>query len=149
MNRVRLLLAMLLAASSWTWPTGSAHDVVGPYVAPAHRYAAGHRGIDIAAAKDGPVSAAAAGTVYFAGSVVDRPIVTIRLDDGTLVSAEPVVAAVAEGDVVAQGQLIGHVGSGGHCSERCVHLGVRVEGDYVSPLRFLGGIERAVLLPLN
>jgi hypothetical protein len=28
-----------------------------------------------------------------------------------------------------------------------VHFGVRIDGEYVSPFLFLGGIPRAVLLP--
>lgn len=145
----RILIVLLLASTSWLWPIGSAAEIVGPYAAPEHRYAAGHRGIDIAATPEAPVLAPADGTVFFAGTVVDRPIVTIRLADGTLASVEPVVGSVSEGAAVVRGQEIGRVGSGGHCSERCVHLGVRVEGDYVSPLKFLGGIERAVLLPMR
>lgn len=135
--------------AAWVWPIGGASSVIGEYRAPAHRYAAGHRGIDIAAAAGSPVVAPADGEVYFAGTVVDRPIVTIRTDEGVLASLEPVAASVAEGSRVAQGQLIGTVAAGGHCSERCAHLGARVDGDYVSPLRFLGGIPRAVLLPLD
>ncbi|WP_443208538.1 hypothetical protein [Salinibacterium sp. PAMC 21357] len=35
----------------------------------------------------------------------------------------------------------------GHCTRPCLHFGVRVEGEYVSPLNYLSGIPRAVLLP--
>ncbi|NQX10035.1 M23 family metallopeptidase [Microbacteriaceae bacterium VKM Ac-2855] len=150
MNRLLTLIAALaLITPLWTWPVGGPTAIIGAWSAPEHRYASGHRGIDIDAANGSPVASPASGTVHFAGTVVDRAIVTVRTDDGVLASLEPVTPAVAEGDRVVAGQMVGTVGAGGHCSERCVHLGVRVDGDYVSPLRFLGGLERAVLLPMN
>ena len=47
------------------------------------------------------------------------------------------------------GAVIGTAGAGGHCSGSCVHVGVRVDGQYVSPLLFFGGVPPAVLLPLG
>jgi murein DD-endopeptidase MepM/ murein hydrolase activator NlpD len=57
-----------------------------------------------------------------------------------------VTTTLVEGDAVTRGDVIGTV-LPGHCATVCVHLGVRVDGQYVSPLRFLGGIPRAILLP--
>ncbi len=45
--------------------------------------------------------------------------------------------------------MIGTVSSGGHCAAGCVHFGVRIDGEYVSPFLFLGGLPRAVLLPMG
>ncbi len=84
--------------------------------------------------------------MHFAGFVVDRPVLSIRHGDGVISSYEPVVAVVAAGETVSRGQLVGTV-LPGHCSELCLHLGVRVHGQYVSPLNWLGGIPPSVLLP--
>lgn len=92
-----------------------------------------------------------AGTVSFIGGVVDRPVLTIRIDERTLVSFEPLDVAEVNGqalrvgDRVHRGQLLGVMAVGGHCAAECVHLGVRVDGEYVNPMRFFA--EKPVLLP--
>ena len=93
--------------------------------------------------------APAGGVLTVAQTVVDRPVVTIKVDEHVLVSMEPVTASVAIGAAIAAGQPIGVVAAGGHCDGRCVHLGVRVDGEYVSPLLFLAGVPPAVLLPVG
>lgn len=133
----------------WRWPLAPPVNVAAPFLAPATRYSAGHRGIDLVAASGTPVLAPTDGVVSFAGTVVDRPLVTIDHGDGVLVSLEPVLATAAEGEPVARGQPIGSVAAGGHCGDGCLHLGVRVYGEYVSPLVFITGLPRAVLLPLG
>ncbi|OOB90481.1 hypothetical protein B0T42_11265 [Rathayibacter sp. VKM Ac-2630] len=134
--------------SLWASPVPG-FTVVEPWRAPEHRYAAGHRGIDLEATAGAPVLAVTGGTVSFAGRVVDRGVVSIEHADGLVSSVEPVEATVSAGAVVAPGDVIGTVGGGGHCDGRCVHLGVREDGEYVSPMRYFGGIPRAVLLPLD
>lgn len=133
----------------WVWPVPAPIRVLAPFRAPLTRYSAGHRGIDLAVASGAEVVAAGAGVVHFAGRVVDRPLVSVDHGDGVLSSIEPVEASVAPGDVVARGAPIGRVSSGGHCADACAHFGVRVHGEYVSPFLFLGGVPRAVLLPLG
>lgn len=128
----------------WIPPLGSL-EVTGPYSAPPHRYGSGHRGIDLAATAGMAVVAPASGTVLFAGAVVDRPVVSVRVDERTVYSLEPVSSGLAAGDPVAAGAVLGEVAGGGHCLQECVHLGVRVGGEYVNPLRYLRG--RPVLLP--
>lgn len=136
------------AHPDWTWPVSGARTVVRPFAAPPTPYAAGHRGVDLAAAASTRVVAPTSGVVHFAGTVVDRPLVTIRSGE-LLVTLEPVAPSVEEGDVVRLGDALGTLESG-HCAAReCVHVGVRVDGQYVSPLLFLGGLRRAVLLPLE
>jgi murein DD-endopeptidase MepM/ murein hydrolase activator NlpD len=50
------------------------------------------------------------------------------------------------GQKVTVGQTIGTVGARAeHCS--CLHLGLKYQGLYLSPLAVLGSIPRAVLLP--
>lgn len=89
-----------------------------------------------------------AGVVSFVGKVADRHVLSIRVDSRTVVSFEPIQQAgggLAEGDGVARGQSIGEVAQGGHCLAECLHLGVRVDDDYVNPLRYF--FARPVLLP--
>ncbi|GAA2754231.1 murein hydrolase activator EnvC family protein [Amnibacterium kyonggiense] len=148
-----LLVAAALAAASplWSWPTAS-HDLVRAFEAPATPYAAGHRGIDVAAPVGEPVRAVDDGVVAFAGRVVDRGVVAID-HDGVRSSVEPVDPAVRVGDAVERGEVIGHVATGGSHAPGVLHLGARVRTAdgwaYVSPLLWLGGARRAVLLPLG
>ena len=130
---------------SWAWPVASPHPVVRPYLAPLTRYSAGHRGIDVGA-PDTAVRAPADGTVHFAGTVVDRGVLSVAHTGGLLSSYEPVTTTLKAGDLVRRGDVIGTL-QPGHCSTPCLHFGVRRDGEYVSPLLFLGEVPRSVLLP--
>lgn len=142
-------LAGAATPAQWTWPVGPPRDLLRPFEAPASSYAAGHRGIDIGAGPGSPVRAPADGVVSFAGVVVDRPVLSIQHADDLVSSVEPVTAVVAAGERVSAGQVVGVVATGAHCTDRCLHFGVRRHGQYISPMLFLGGIARAVLLPLD
>ena len=131
----------------WRWPVPPPIRVVSPFRAPPTPYAAGHRGVDLEAAAGAVVTAPAAGTVSYAGMVAGRGVVAIDHGDGVVSAIEPVEAFIAAGTPVTAGEAIGTVASGGHCTSECVHFGVRVHGEYVSPFLFLGGLPRAVLLP--
>jgi murein DD-endopeptidase MepM/ murein hydrolase activator NlpD len=141
-------LAVLAAvAALWAWPIAAPHPIARAYLAPATPYAPGHRGIDIRAPVGAEVRAPADGVVHFAGVVVHRPVLSIDHGGGVLSSYEPVETTLHEGDAVRRGQVIGTLLTG-HCATgACLHLGVRVGDEYVSPLLFLGGQPRAVLLP--
>ncbi|CAN5505445.1 hypothetical protein BH10ACT6_BH10ACT6_00240 [soil metagenome] len=131
---------------SWSWPVAPPHRLARSFVAPPTPYAAGHRGIDIRAAGGSPVLAPDDGIVHFAGVVVDRPVLSIADSDGVLSSFEPVSSTLATGDPVRRGEVIGTL-LAGHCATPCLHLGARVDGEYVNPLLFLGGVPWSVLLP--
>jgi len=133
----------------WLWPVGPPVLVVAPFRAPPTPYAAGHRGIDLAAAPGASVVAPASGVVSFAGPVAGREVLSIDHGDGVVSSMEPVEAGVVAGDAVRAGEPVAIVSTGGHCDDGCVHLGVRVHGAYVSPLLWFGGVPRAVLLPMS
>jgi murein DD-endopeptidase MepM/ murein hydrolase activator NlpD len=132
----------------WLWPVPTPIRVVSPFRAPSTPYAPGHRGIDVAVEQGAVILAPAAGIVSFAGRVVDRGVVAIDHGDGVVSAIEPVDALVAAGTIVAAGDPIGTAASGGHCAAECAHFGVRIDGEYVSPFLFLGGLQRAVLLSL-
>ena len=112
-------------------------------------WAAGHRGIDVLATQGEQVGSPGAGVVAFAGTVVDRGVVTVDHGGGLVSSVEPITATVAVGDRVEAGDPLGVVsGEPGHCAPRtCVHWGVRFHGEYVNPLDVLAGYGRIVLLP--
>ncbi len=137
--------AQAAIADSWDWPVPAPWRMERAYEPPATPYGVGHRGIDLVAAQGTPVYAPAAGVVLFAGTVVDRDVVSIDHGNAVTSSFEPVTPAVVTGAVVKAGQIIGHIGEGTHCE--CLHLGARINGNYVSPLAFLSAIDRAVLLP--
>ncbi|MFT2815998.1 murein hydrolase activator EnvC family protein [Leifsonia sp. A12D58] len=137
------------AEPQWLWPLAPPHQLVGGYVAPLTAYSAGHRGIDIATAAADPVFAPHNGVVSFAGTVVDRGVLSLAIDGDYLASVEPVIPLVAVGESVVSGQVIAEVAAGGHCEAGCLHFGVRLHGRYVSPLVVLGKVPRAVLLPLD
>ena len=134
-------------AGTWLWPLPPPHPVLRGFQAPATLYAPGHRGLDLAAEAGREVIAPATGVVSFAGVVVDRPVLSIKHSGGLVSSLEPVSASVTVGDQVTAGQPVGEVATGGHCAGRCLHLGARLNGGYVSPLLYLVGVPRAVLLP--
>ncbi len=131
-------------APSWGWPVRGVHTIVRPFIAPATPYSAGHRGIDLAASGD--VLAPADGVVHFSGLVVDQDVLSIEHPGDVLSSYEPVLSPLHAGDLVTRGEVIGTI-EPGHCAESCLHFGVRIHGQYVSPLLFLGGVPHSVLLP--
>jgi hypothetical protein len=147
----RLLLAAILAAlllapiaHAWTWPASGA--VLQPFLFdPAHPYAAGqHRGIDVAGELGAQVSAPAAGTVTFAGTVPSSgKSVTISTADGYAVTLTHLGSiAVTKGAAVAEGDGVGTIGGSGdpEVSQPYVHLGLRVAAHpqgYLDPAAFL------------
>ena len=113
---------------------------------PAQPYAAGqHRGIDIGADAAGEtVSAPAAGTITFAGTVpTNGQSVTIGTADGYSVTLTHLGSiAVAKGESVAERDPIGTTGPSGvpELAGPYVHLGIRTTADpngYVDPLGLL------------
>ncbi|HEV2635485.1 MAG TPA: M23 family metallopeptidase [Actinocrinis sp.] len=117
---------------AWTWPLsgddGGPPAVVRPFQPPVQRWAAGHRGLDLADpdSRDpagGEVHAAGSGTVVFAGTLFGRGVVSIG--HGALrTTYEPVTPLVRTGEQVVPGQPIGTL-QPGHCAARpCLHWGL-------------------------
>lgn len=131
----------------WTWPTSGARTVAEPFVAPAHDYGPGHRGMDVVVVTGAEVRSPADGVVAFRGVVVDRPLITIDHGAGYVTTLEPVQSALAPGDRVTAGQVIGTASDGGHAARGTLHVGVRVHEVYVNPRPLFGAVPRAVLLP--
>ncbi|MGO3796067.1 MAG: M23 family metallopeptidase [Pauljensenia sp.] len=121
----------------WDWPSGSPVAVARDFDPPEQPWLAGHRGVDLDVDVGSEVRAPADGVVVFAGTVVDRDVVSLQ--HGAFRSAfEPVKPLVAAGDQVERGQVIATV-EPGH-SPGALHWGVRTGPDaYVNPLRMLVG----------
>lgn len=123
--------------------------VLHPFRAPADRWSAGHRGVDLGATPGTAVLAPADGSVTFAGQVAGRPVLTLTHPDGRRSSMEPVIASVGLGQSVVAGEAVGVVADGAlsHCAPAtCLHWGVRADQTYLDPLSLLPGSGPVVLL---
>jgi murein DD-endopeptidase MepM/ murein hydrolase activator NlpD len=125
-------------AALWAWPMADP-VVVRAFERPPSPYAAGHRGVDLAAAPATPVLAAGNGVVAFAGMVAGRPVVSIDHGGGLRTTYEPVDPSVAAGQPVARGSPIGSLLSGhpGCPAVACLHWGLRRGDIYLDPLSLL------------
>lgn len=138
--------AVASALTGWQWPVTPPH-IVRPFIAPAHAYGPGHRGIDLAAPVGSPVASPAAGVIAFVGKVAGRGVATIDHGSGLVTTFEPVTATLTRGTVIAAGDVVAEVDVGGHAAVGSVHFGVREDGEYINPMLLLGEVPRAVLLP--
>lgn len=133
----------------WRYPVHPAPEVIREF-ALEHRYAAGHRGIDLAVAAGTPVQAVDDGVVYFAGRVVDRNVVSIQHANGLRSTYEPVEGHVTVGAHVTAGDVIGSVSSDTiHAPSGGLHLGARDGDGYLDPMLLLRPMPPAILLPLT
>ena len=135
-------------AGPWGWPVTGAPVVTRSFAPPPSPYAAGHRGVDLAAEPGRPVVAAGAGVVAFAGTVAGRPVVSVDHPGGLRTTYEPVTPSVAAGQAVALGTPLGELAAGhaGCPVEACLHWGLRRGETYLDPLALLRP-PRVRLLP--
>ncbi|MFC5101439.1 M23 family metallopeptidase [Kibdelosporangium philippinense] len=132
-----MIVALLIAAPAtaaaplssrtrthFSWPLPPPHPVVRPFIPPVNPYGPGHRGVDIGGVAGQEVMAAADGLVIHAGAVVDRSLVSLEHSGGLRTTYEPVTPAVARGQRVRRGDVIGHL-LDGHCPVACLHWGAR------------------------
>lgn len=144
--------APALAASSpaWGWPLTGVPTVLRPFQPPPTPYAAGHRGVDLAAPTGAAVLAAGDGVIGYAGSVAGRGVVTV-VHGALRTTYEPVAALAHVGQRVVAGAVIGRLQEpNGHCGvgRPCLHWGL-LRGDvYLDPLALLG-LTHSILLPLG
>lgn len=127
-------------ATGFVLPLPPPPVVLAPFDPPPDRYAAGHRGVDLAAAPGTVVVAAGPGRVVFAGTVVDRGVVSIEHEGGLRTTYEPVTATLPAGAVVAAGTPIGTLDAGHpRCAPAtCLHWGARLsDGTYLDPMALL------------
>lgn len=135
--------------SEGRWPLTGTVRVIEGYDPPAQRWNAGHRGVDLAAHRGAAVLAAADGRVTYAQNLAGRGVVVVD-HGGVRTTYEPVEPLAAVGDQVRAGNVIGRIGSGGHCSNRCLHWGLKRGDDYLNPLLLVGAGESVLrLLPAD
>jgi murein DD-endopeptidase MepM/ murein hydrolase activator NlpD len=123
-----------VSSSGLIWP------VQGPITSPfGMRWGRMHEGIDIGVPYGTPIHAAAAGTVIYAGWMSGYGNLTVIDHGHGLATAygHQSALAVANGQSVSQGQVIGYVGCTGHCFGPHLHFEVRVNGTPVDPLGYL------------
>lgn len=114
-------------------------SMFGPRLHPVFGTVRMHNGVDIRGATGTPIRAAAAGTVVYAGPRGGYGNTVVIDHDGSLATlyAHQSTVYVATGKAVAQGQVIGAVGSTGFSTGPHLHFEVRVNGAPVSPLGYL------------
>lgn len=98
-----------------------------------------HDGIDIAASRGAPITAALDGVVTFAGWYYSYGR-TVIIDHGNGLQTRYGHAAsllVRPGQKVTKGQLIARVGSTGRSTGPHVHFEVRINGRAVNPMKYL------------
>ena len=112
--------------------------IIQHFVAPSCQRCAGHRGITISTRPGQQVVAVLPGSISFVGEVAGLTYVVQVVRPGVKVTYGWLTpeAQLFEGDEIVAGAPMGWAG------ER-TYLGVRVGGQYVEPLRYLGlGVSR-------
>jgi murein DD-endopeptidase MepM/ murein hydrolase activator NlpD len=122
---------------TYAWP--AVGPVTRPFEPSATPYSAGHRGIDIAVPFGSPLSAAADGVVAFAGWVAGSQFISIDHADGVRTTYSWLSSvAVAEGQHVVRGEVIGATGQGHpDIPQPHLHFGARVGSTYIDPMLLL------------
>ncbi|AVT30781.1 hypothetical protein C6361_16305 [Plantactinospora sp. BC1] len=133
------------------WPLDGVPPVVRRFDPPPRPWAAGHRGVDLAAPPGATVRAAGPGVVFFAGMVAGRPLVSVAHANGLRTTYEPVRSGLAAGDAVRAGDPLGVLLPGHRgclsAGSVCLHWGLRRGDEYLDPLLLLG-LGRVRLLPV-
>ncbi|MEW1672606.1 M23 family metallopeptidase [Streptomyces noursei] len=129
---------------SWpvTGPAGTPPELLRGWEPPPTPWAAGHRGVDLAAAEGTAVKAATPGRITFAGTVAGRGVLTIEVSDSgrppLRTTYEPIRATAHKGQHVIAGQPVGLLENGHHhCRHPCLHWGLRRGTTYLNPLSLL------------
>ena len=137
-----------VATGTFVWPTPTLSMVTSGY---GERWGSNHFGLDISGANASgePIVAADGGTVLFAGSDDSGYGTYVVLDHGNgfvTYYGHMTQALVQTGDKVAQGELIGLVGSTGDSTGPHCHFEVRKDGEHIDPTALVAA-DRAVVTP--
>jgi murein DD-endopeptidase MepM/ murein hydrolase activator NlpD len=130
----------LLAAMPMSWPVeGWIAAPFGEWTSPLTGRREWNKGLDIAAPVGTPVIAPGDGVVTFAAETPDGGFnVAVDHQGGLVTSFGPLRdAAVAKGQAVARGQLLGHVGDFGQSKGPHLHYETRLGGVPVNPMRYI------------
>ncbi|MFE9565314.1 M23 family metallopeptidase [Streptomyces sp. NPDC006487] len=118
-------------------PLPSPLTVVRWWDPPPTPYAAGHRGVDLAAPVGAELRAIGPGRVHYAGPVAGRGVLSLTLPNGLRTTYEPVRPLVAQGAEVTTGQVVALLTEGPHCPRPCLHWGLLHAEAYLNPLTLL------------
>ncbi len=131
-----------VSASGWIWPCPGSRRITSEYgwrMHPTLGYNKFHNGIDVGAPTGTPIVAANSGTVIAAAYnstmgnyvMIDHGsgVITIYMHCSAL--------NTSAGSTVSSGQTIAYVGSTGRSTGPHLHFGVRVNGEYVSPWKYV------------
>jgi murein DD-endopeptidase MepM/ murein hydrolase activator NlpD len=127
-----------------SWPLIAYRRLSSPYgnrIDPISGQLTFHQGLDFSASEGAPIHAASCGIVKKAGFHSGYGYM-VDLDHGKgLVTryAHARSVLVSKGQIVGQGEVIGHVGSTGASTGAHLHFEVRVRERAVDPTRFLTG----------
>lgn len=120
--------------------------VIDGFRPPPSPWLAGNRGLSFGTVPGQPVRAVESGTVRFAGAIAGERYVSVELPDGTRVTYSYLESvAVAVGDAIELGVVVGHTGA------RPFQLGRRNGTDYLDPATLLVGAcpaRHAILVPV-
>lgn len=124
------------------WPCPSSGRITsgfGDRDSPTEGASSDHKGIDVSASTGSSIVAAASGTVtistysYSAGNYImihhGGGVYTVYMHCSELL--------VSAGQEVSQGQVIAKVGSTGYSTGPHLHFGIRVDGSYVNPAKYV------------
>lgn len=128
----------------WRPPFDKRHPwkIVQEFHAPSHPRDRGHRGIDLVAPLGTPIYSVGHGVVHFSGVIAGKPTLSINHGMHPKLAAqpirstyEPVSTHLKIGEAVSAGQFIGYTSTGNsHCSNKCLHLGIKIGKDsYKNP----------------
>ena len=118
---------------------GAQPTMIRGWEPPPSPWAAGHRGVDLAAPAGAVVRAAAPGRVAYAGTVAGRGVLTLEVSRSgrppLRTTYEPVRPTVRKGQRVKAGQPVAVLQPDGpfHCREPCLHWGLRRGKAYLDP----------------
>ncbi len=133
----------IVGSGYYAWPSYCTYitSPFGPRVHPIYGELKPHTGVDIGASYGTAITASASGTVSLAvvdySSVGYGTYVAIYHPNGTTtLYAHMSSLAVSSGQQVAQGQVIGYVGSTGASNGPHIHFEIRQNGVCVNPMQY-------------
>ncbi len=123
-----------VSAAGFIWPV---HGVITSGYG--HRWGRMHTGIDIAASSGTPIEAAKEGEVIYADWLggYGQLVAVDHGDSVVTLYAHQSRMAVAEGQMVSQGQVVGYVGTTGHSTGNHLHFEVRIDAQPRDPRPYL------------
>ncbi|MGH9037668.1 MAG: murein hydrolase activator EnvC family protein [Acidimicrobiia bacterium] len=123
-----------VSAAGFIWPVKGV--ITSGY---GHRWGRMHTGIDIAAPSGTPIQAAKEGEVIYADWLggYGQLVAVDHGDSVVTLYAHQSKMAVAEGQEVTQGQVVGYVGTTGHSTGNHLHFEVRIDAHPRDPRPYL------------